>query len=96
MRQLAVYGKGGIGKSMISSHISFALADMGMRVLHLGCDPKHDSTRLILGGKMPRAILDILRDSDFRTGSMQLEDFIFESPLNNSVSGTLFLSLIHI
>ncbi len=90
MRQLAVYGKGGIGKSMISSHITFALADMGLRVLHLGCDPKHDSTRLILGGKMPRAILDILRDSDFRTGSMVLEDFVFESPLNDTVSGVLF------
>jgi nitrogenase iron protein NifH len=90
MRQLAVYGKGGIGKSMISSHISFALADMGMRVLHLGCDPKHDSTRLLLGGKMPRAILDILRESDFRTGTMELEDFIFESPLSATVSGTLF------
>jgi nitrogenase iron protein NifH len=90
MRQLAVYGKGGIGKSMISSHISFALADMGMRVLHLGCDPKHDSTRLLLGGKMPRAILDILRESDFRTGTMELEDFIFESPLTATVSGTLY------
>jgi nitrogenase iron protein NifH len=90
MRQLAVYGKGGIGKSMISSHISFALADMGLRVLHLGCDPKHDSTRLLLGGQMPRAILDILRESDFRTGSMTLEDFVHESPLNDRVSGVLF------
>jgi nitrogenase iron protein NifH len=90
MRQLAIYGKGGIGKSMVSSHITYALGEMGMRILHLGCDPKHDSTRLLLAGKMPRAILDILRESDFRTGSMELEDIVFESPLSASVSGAIY------
>ncbi len=48
MRQLAIYGKGGIGKSMVSSHISYAFARKGMNVMHVGCDPKHDSTRLLL------------------------------------------------
>ena len=45
MRQIAIYGKGGIGKSMVSSHITFALANKGLRVMHVGCDPKHDSQR---------------------------------------------------
>ena len=53
MLTIAIYGKGGIGKSMVSSHITFALASKGLRVLHVGCDPKHDSTRLLLKGKMP-------------------------------------------
>ena len=56
MRQIAIYGKGGIGKSMVSSHITYALADRGLRVMHVGCDPKHDSTRLLLDGKMTPAI----------------------------------------
>jgi nitrogenase iron protein NifH len=90
MRQIAVYGKGGIGKSMISSHISFAFASSGLRILHLGCDPKHDSTRLLLGGRIPRAILDILREVDFDTRKVALEDVVLESALNDTVPGQLF------
>ncbi|MDJ0926021.1 MAG: nitrogenase iron protein NifH [Gammaproteobacteria bacterium] len=90
MRQIAVYGKGGIGKSMISSHISFAFASNGLRVLHLGCDPKHDSTRLLLGGQMPHAILDVLREVGFMTQRVKLDDVIYSSPLNDSVPGMLF------
>lgn len=46
MRQIAVYGKGGIGKSAISA----ALALAGKKVLQIGCDPKHNSTRLLTRG----------------------------------------------
>ena len=46
--RIAVYGKGGIGKSTISANISATLADEGYSVLHIGCDPKHDSTRALL------------------------------------------------
>ena len=73
MRQLAIYGKGGIGKSMIASHISFALANnRGLRVMHVGCDPKHDSTRLLLKGYMCTTILDTLRENDFALDSIRI------------------------
>ena len=61
-RRLAVYGKGGIGKSTISANISATLASRGLRVLQIGCDPKHDSTRLLLGGHTVRTVLEYLRD----------------------------------
>lgn len=48
MRRFAFYGKGGIGKSTISASTSFALARRGQRVLHVGCDPKHDSSLVLL------------------------------------------------
>ena len=61
-RRLAIYGKGGIGKSTIAANISATLASCGMRVLQIGCDPKHDSTRLLLGGRSVRTVLEYLRD----------------------------------
>ncbi|MBQ8178818.1 MAG: hypothetical protein IJ026_00010 [Candidatus Methanomethylophilaceae archaeon] len=74
--QLAVYGKGGIGKSTISANISFGLASRGLDVLQVGCDPKHDSTRLLLGGEAQDTVLDLIRsrgsvgyDDIVRTGS---------------------------
>lgn len=61
-RKIAIYGKGGIGKSTISSNLSAALSHRGMRVLQMGCDPKHDSTRLLTGDKTCITVLDYLRD----------------------------------
>lgn len=61
MTKLAVYGKGGIGKSTMSANISVALAKIGKRVLQIGCDPKHDSTRLLLGGRELTTALDYMR-----------------------------------
>lgn len=60
--KIAVYGKGGIGKSTISANVSAAFAKNGHSVLQIGCDPKHDSTRLLLGGKIPVTALDYIRD----------------------------------
>ncbi|MDR2957850.1 MAG: AAA family ATPase [Coriobacteriales bacterium] len=60
--QIAIYGKGGIGKSTIAANISAALAANGRRVLQVGCDPKHDSTRLLLRGQTPPTVLDYIRD----------------------------------
>ena len=61
MIKLAIYGKGGIGKSTIAANLSAALADGGRRVLQIGCDPKHDSTRLLLAGRTVVTALDYLR-----------------------------------
>ena len=58
IRQIAVYGKGGIGKSTVSAHLSVALANRNRRVLLVGCDPKTDSTFSLLEGGMPTPILD--------------------------------------
>lgn len=54
MYRLAVYGKGGIGKSTVSANISYLLSMDGNTVLHVGCDPKHDSTRLLMHGRSIR------------------------------------------
>ena len=62
MVKIAVYGKGGIGKSTMSANITAALSDRGHRVLQIGCDPKHDSTRLLLDGRLPRTILEYMKD----------------------------------
>ena len=58
--ELAVYGKGGIGKSTVSANLSAALAMAGQKVLQIGCDPKHDSTRLLMGGELIPTVLDYL------------------------------------
>lgn len=76
MFQVAVYGKGGIGKSTMSANISVALAERGLRVMQVGCDPKHDSTRLLLGGRAQRTVLDYVRETPI--GRRRLEDVIEE------------------
>lgn len=62
MRQVAIYGKGGIGKSTTTQNTVAALADVGKKVMVVGCDPKADSTRLLLGGLHQKTVLDTLRD----------------------------------
>ncbi len=74
MFQVAVYGKGGIGKSTMSANISVALAEDGAKVMQIGCDPKHDSTRLLLGGRTQRTVLDYVREVPI--GRRKLEDLI--------------------
>jgi len=59
MRQIAFYGKGGIGKSTTSQNTLAALAEMGHKILIVGCDPKADSTRLILHAKAQDTVLGL-------------------------------------
>jgi len=72
MIKIAVYGKGGIGKSTTVSNISAALADMGLKVMQIGCDPKADSTVSLHGkGKIP-TVLELVREkkNDFTLDDM--------------------------
>jgi nitrogenase iron protein NifH len=62
MRKIAIYGKGGIGKSTTTQNTVAALTEMGKKVMVVGCDPKADSTRLLLNGLAQRTVLDTLRE----------------------------------
>jgi len=73
--KIAIYGKGGIGKSTVVSNLSAALAEAGRLVMQIGCDPKSDSTRNLNGGKNIPTVLDCLRDM----GDVELSDIVFES-----------------
>jgi light-independent protochlorophyllide reductase subunit L len=73
---LAVYGKGGIGKSTTSSNLSAALATLGKRVLQIGCDPKHDST-FTLTHRMVPTVIDILEGVEFHSEELRPDDFVF-------------------
>jgi nitrogenase iron protein NifH len=69
LRAIAFYGKGGIGKSTTLSNVIAALSSKGKKVLQIGCDPKHDSTRLLLGGFTQTTVLEQLNT----TGAVSLE-----------------------
>jgi nitrogenase iron protein NifH len=62
MRKIAIYGKGGIGKSTTTQNTVAGLVESGKRVMVVGCDPKSDSTRLLLGGLAQKSVLQTLRD----------------------------------
>ena len=71
MIKIAVYGKGGIGKSTTVSNVSAALADMGYKVMQIGCDPKADSTVSIHGKEKVETVLDLVRS---KKNDFTLED----------------------
>jgi nitrogenase iron protein NifH len=62
LKQIAIYGKGGIGKSTTTSNLSAALSELGLRVMQFGCDPKSDSTNTLRGGTFIPTVLDTLRE----------------------------------
>jgi light-independent protochlorophyllide reductase subunit L len=74
---LAVYGKGGIGKSTTSSNLSAAFAHLGKRVIQIGCDPKHDST-FTLTRRMVPTVIDVLESVNFHPEELRTGDFVFE------------------
>lgn len=75
--KLAVYGKGGIGKSTTSCNISIALSLRGKKVLQIGCDPKHDSTFTLTGFLIP-TIIDTLQTKDYHYEDIWPDDVIYE------------------
>jgi len=80
MRKIAIYGKGGIGKSTTTQNTVAGLAEMGRKVMVVGCDPKADSTRLLLGGLAQKSVLDTLREEG--------EDVELEDIRKDGFSGT--------
>ena len=75
MKKIAIYGKGGIGKSTTTSNLSAALAARGYKVMQIGCDPKADSTKNLMEGRKIPTVLDQIRE---KGDSVTLKDIVFE------------------
>lgn len=75
MKKIAIYGKGGIGKSTTVSNVAAAMAAMGLTVMQIGCDPKADSTRNLTGGENIATVLETLREY----GDAALDDLVVTS-----------------
>jgi nitrogenase iron protein NifH len=89
MRQIAFYGKGGIGKSTIASHFSYSAAEQGLKVLQVGCSPKNDSTNQLLTD-FPPTILDVLRSKEYDYDEVKMDEIITESPMKFEGGGKIF------
>ena len=74
MKQIALYGKGGIGKSTTSANLSAALSLLGCDVLQIGCDPKRDSTRMLMHGNFIPTVMDLVRERG--DGQLKKEDIV--------------------
>lgn len=81
MRKIAIYGKGGIGKSTTTQNTVAGLVEAGKKIMVVGCDPKADSTRLLLGGLAQKTVLDTLREEG--------EDVLLEDVRKIGYGGTL-------
>lgn len=75
MKKIAIYGKGGIGKSTTTSNLSALLADEGYKVLQIGCDPKADSTKNLMKGKKIPTVLEQMKKYE---DDCKLEHIVFE------------------
>ena len=75
MIKMAIYGKGGIGKSTTASNLSLAFAKMGLKVMQIGCDPKADSTSYLHGNHSVDTVLDLIRK---KGKSVPLEELVTE------------------
>lgn len=70
MLKLAIYGKGGIGKSTMTANLAAAFASLGRKVIQIGCDPKADSTINLLGGRAQQPVMEYLRDHEDEPSSI--------------------------
>ncbi len=76
MKQIALYGKGGIGKSTTSANLSAALSEKSLDILQIGCDPKHDSTRMLMHGEWIPTVLDLVREKG--ENNISVDEIVFE------------------
>ncbi len=79
IRQVAIYGKGGIGKSTTTQNLTAGLSELGKKIMVVGCDPKADSTRLLLNGLAQKTVLDTLREEG--------EDIELDSIMKTGLNG---------
>ena len=79
IRQVAIYGKGGIGKSTTTQNVTAGLSELGKKIMVVGCDPKADSTRLLLNGLAQKTVLDTLREEG--------EDIELDSIMKTGLNG---------
>lgn len=75
MLKIAIYGKGGIGKSTTTSNLSAALSILGLKVMQIGCDPKADSTKNLMKGRIIPTVLDCIKE---KKEEVQLKDIVFQ------------------
>ena len=80
-RTIAIYGKGGIGKSFTTTNLSATFALMGKRVLQLGCDPKHDSTTSLFGGVSLPTVTEVFAEKNACNEQIQISDVVFRKDL---------------
>ncbi|MDW8436774.1 MAG: chlorophyllide a reductase iron protein subunit X [Chloroherpetonaceae bacterium] len=88
-RTIAIYGKGGIGKSFITTNMTATFASMGKRVLQLGCDPKHDSTTTLFGGLSLPTVTEVFGEKTAKNEKVQVEDIVFKKTFPD-ISGEIF------
>lgn len=82
MIKIAVYGKGGIGKSTTVSNVAAALAEKGLKVMQIGCDPKADSTMQLRHGEAVPTVLELVNQ---RKNDFELEDMVASDSAASSV-----------
>jgi light-independent protochlorophyllide reductase subunit L len=81
MLKIAVYGKGGIGKSTFSSNLSAAFGQLGKKTIQVGCDPKHDSTFTLTGNLIP-TVVEVLSSYKFKAEEIERDEIIFKGKYN--------------
>ncbi|MEM9197334.1 MAG: AAA family ATPase, partial [Pseudomonadota bacterium] len=75
---IAIYGKGGIGKSFTLANLSHMMAEQGKRVLLIGCDPKSDTTSLLFGGKACPTIIETSTKKKLAGEEVRVGDVCFK------------------
>jgi len=78
MKQIAIYGKGGIGKSTTVANIAASMSDMGLKVMVVGCDPKADSVRTLTNGRSIQTVLNASRESQRNAQKADINELIYK------------------